>query len=328
MPNPVARAVSLWLLLVTFFGGALSAAVRKEPEVASPLYGGADPWYCEYDGAYYHCYSLGGGVGVKTASTVEGLASAPGTTVYTAPERGPYSRDYWAPELHRIGDKWYIYVAADDGDNRNHRMVVLRGEEPTGPFAMVGKLADPADRWAIDGTVLQTEGGLYFIWSGWAGETDGEQSLYIAPMSSPTEISGERVRISRPEYRWEKNGMPINEGPAVLKRDGRVYLVYSASGSWTDDYCLGMLALCGSDPLRAENWAKCPVPVFRQRETAYGPGHCSFVSSPDGKTDYIVYHANIESGTGWGGRSVRVQSFRWVLGAPVFGEPLAAEAFG
>ena len=314
--------VSLCMLLTTFFGQL--GWERKAPGegLAAPVYGGCDPWYCQYDGVYYHCYSTGNGVGVKRADSVAGLSDARGVTVYSAPEGTDWSRDYWAPELYRIDGRWYIYVAADDGENENHRMYVLSSDSPQGRYTMEGKIAAPDDRWAIDGTLLQLGDRLYFVWSGWEASSDGSQFLYIAPMDSPTHISGERVMISKPEFKWEKNGMPINEGPTALYKDGETYIVYSASGSWTDDYCLGMLRLCGDDPLKEGCWAKCPVPVFKKTETAFGPGHCSFVSSPDGATDHIVYHANRVSGTGWNGRSVRVQAFTWKNKIPVFGKPL------
>ncbi len=306
-------------------GGQLSPALiacDPEKELLSPLLGGgADPWFYQQDGKYYYCYSLGNGVGVKTSDRLANLFTAEGRRVYTAPENTAFSCNYWAPELHNIGGRWYIYVAADDGENENHRMYVLSCDSPTGDFEMEGKIAAPSDRWAIDGTVLQLEEKLWFIWSGWEGDENGRQDLYIAPMDSPTHICGERALLCKPDKKWEQNGMPINEGPEILKKNGAVYVVYSASGSWTDDYCLGMLRLCGKDPMQKENWAKCPVPVFKKTETANGPGHCSFVSSENGETDYIVYHANIESGTGWGGRSVRMQPFRWLGKTPVFGKP-------
>ena len=314
--------VSLGMLFVTLFGQLAAVLAPPEEGLAAPVYGGCDPWYCQYDGVYYHCYSTGNGVGVKRADSIEGLSSAPGVTVYTAPEGTDYSRDYWAPELYRIDGRWYIYVAADDGENANHRMYVLGCDEPQGRYTMEGKLNDPSDKWAIDGTLLRHGGNLYFVWSGWENDEDGRQNLYIAPMDSPTHISGERVRISEPVFKWEKNGMPVNEGPAALYKDNETYIVYSASGSWTDDYCLGMLRLVGNDPLREGCWAKCPVAVFQKTDTLFGPGHCSFVSSPDGETDYIVYHANAESGTGWNGRSVRVQAFTWRHNTPVFGKPI------
>ena len=314
--------IALHMACVTLNGAWFTPASETPEALLHPLCGGADPWFCQYDGTYYYCYSVGNGVGVKCASSLETLADAEGVTVYTAPGEGAFSRNYWAPELYRIDGRWYIYVAADDGENENHRMYVLSCDTPMGEYQMEGKLSATTDKWAIDGTLLQLNGALYFIWSGWEGDADGRQDLYIAPMDSPTRISGERVRISKPRYKWEKRGMPINEGPAALYDNGNTYVVFSASGSWTDDYCLGMLRLIGNDPLQAKNWAKCPVPVFKKTKTVFGPGHCSFVASPDGSEQYIVYHGNTESGTGWGGRSVRIQRISRRFGIPVFGKPV------
>lgn len=288
-------------------------------ELSMPLGGGCDPWFYEQGGKFYHCYSVGNGVGVKASDSLAELWEAPGKTVYSAPEGTDYSYDYWAPELHFIDGRWYIYVCADDGENANHRMYVLSCDTPDGDYVMEGKIADSTDRWAIDGTVLKYEGELWFIWSGWEGETDGGQNLYIAHMSSPTSIDSERVLISAPEYGWEKNGMPVNEGPAVLYHGDKVFLFYSASGSWTDDYCLGMLTLTGN-PGSKNGWVKTPLPVMKKAETAFGPGHCSFVSS--GGCDYVVYHGNTESGTGWNARSVRLQPVRYRFDMPVLGLPV------
>ena len=315
--------LSAYLLLITLLGQCLPAKQPAQDAKATlPLHGGADPWYYVHDGVYYWCHSTGNGVAVRQANSMAGLTDAESTVVYRAPAGTMWSADYWAPELHYLRGAWYIYVAADDGNNENHRMYVLRGDDPAGPFTMVGNLCDETDLWAIDGTVLEYEEELYFVWSGWEEAADGRQNLYIAHMKSPTELDTPRALLSEPTRKWEKNGMPINEGPAALYKDGAVYIVYSASGSWTDDYCLGMLRFTGGDVMNKACWAKCPVAVFTAQDTAWGPGHCSFVQTPT--EDYIVYHANTESGTGWNGRSVRAQPVRWIGRVPVFGKPLPA----
>lgn len=91
------------------------------------------------------------------------------------------------------------------------------------------------DYWAIDGTVLQYGNGkLYFIWSGWPEIDSGfPQNLYIAEMCDPLTICSRRVLIKTVDYSWERNGAELIEGPQILHNAGRVFVVYSASGSWT-----------------------------------------------------------------------------------------------
>ena len=293
--------------------------------VQNPIHdGGGDPWVVEHEGTYYYCYSTGRGVSVARAASLSELKPR-GTTVFTAPTGTMYSEEYWAPELHYINGEWYIYVAADDGNSHNHRMYVLKGtsQDPRDRFEMVGQITDPTNKWAIDGTVLELNGELYFVWSGWEGDVNVAQHIYIAHMSDPCTIDSERVMLSTPEYAWEKNGNPlINEGPAVLQHEGKTFVVYSASGSWTDEYCLGMLTLTGDDPLNPEHWKKGRTPVFRKRAgVCYGPGHCSFTTAEDGSV-WMVYHGNLVSGTGWNGRSVWIAPVTFdENGNPDFGKP-------
>ena len=146
-------------------------------------------------------------------------------------------------------------------------------------------------------------------------------------MKSAAEIDSPRVLLSKPEYEWEKRcctgKLPtINEGPAILSRDGNARLIYSASGSWSDEYCLGMLTFTGGDPLDPKAWKKHPVPVFEKTEGAYGPGHCSFTISPDGSEDWMIYHANPVSRSGWGGRRLFMQKVVWENGDPILGSPI------
>lgn len=294
---------------------------------------GNDPWVVTHEGKYYYCYSspvwFFGGVGVAEIPSLDKISTEGGSQVYTAPaEEGAdlsHSFEYWAPELHYIRGEWYIYVACDDGNNETHRMYVLKGtsQDPTDPFEYVGQVTDPTNKWAIDGTVMELDGELYFIWSGWEGDVNVAQNIYIAHMSDPCTIDSQRVCLSVPTYNWEKVGEPhVNEGPAVLQHDGKTFVVYSASGSWTDNYCLGMLTLTGDDPLNTDHWEKSTSPVFRkQTGVCYGPGHCSFTTAVDGSV-WMVYHGNLKSGTGWEGRSVWISPVTFdENGNPDFGKP-------
>ncbi len=176
---------------------------------------------------------------------------------------------------------------------------------------------------------MERNGALYFVWSGWEGTTNVQQNLYIAPMSNPYTISGERALISSPTNAWERVGRPyVNEGPEILRRNGKTFIVYSASGSWTDDYCLGMLTSSDTtNPMLAGSWTKSAGCVFSKAATAYGPGHNTFTRSADGLEDWHVYHANEVSRSGYSGRSLRAQRINWNAdGSPNFGTPAALTA--
>lgn len=288
---------------------------------------GADPWVIQRGDDYYLCQSRAGGIGVLRSQRLKDLGTGDWKEVWRPPAGTAYSKELWAPELHWLKNRWYIYVAADDGDNANHRMYVLEGTtaDPQAPFEFRGKVAATPDRWAIDGTVLQLpDDRLYFIWSGWEGTENVAQDLYIARMENPWTVVGERVRLSRPEHEWERRGRPwVNEGPQVLWNGERLFLVYSASGSWTDDYCFGQLQWTGGDPMDPKAWRKSPQPVFAKTPEVFGPGHGSFVKSRDGKEDWLVYHAAKHSGAGWN-RMILMQKFGWNPdGSPRFGTPVA-----
>jgi GH43 family beta-xylosidase len=331
-----------WFYLLLFTGLSCGDKTDNNPVVNNPpgqqettfsnplLPSGPDPWVLQRGGSYYYTHTLGNRIGLARTEAVSQLQMHPLTTIWTPPATGPYSRNIWAPELHFLAGKWYVYFAADDDQDIHHRMYVLEndGADPlAGTWVFKGKIADVTDKWAIDGTVLELDGQAYFIWSGWRGDNDpGIQQLYIARMTNPWTLAGERVLLSEPTYNWERNGQ-VNEGPQVLQNPaGRVFLVYSASGCWTDDYALGMLTLkAGGDPLLPADWTKSPAPVFRQKPEngAFGPGHNSFFKSPDGQEDWILYHANSRSGQGCGDtRNPRIQKFSWRAdGSPDFGEP-------
>lgn len=301
---------------------------------------GADPWSIYKDGYYYYTNTLGDRISIWKTKDLSKLRTAERRTVWTPPPGTMYSKQIWAPEIHFIDGKWYIYFAADDGKNENHRMYVLENSSSdplNDKWVFRGKVSDASNKWAIDGSVFEHRDQLYMVWSGWEGDANGRQDIFIAKMKNPWTIEGGRVKISEPTYDWEKHGdlndpnnpphVNVNEGPQILKHGDKIFLVYSASGCWTDFYTLGMLTTSSkSDFLDPDSWQKSPEPVFSQspENSVYAPGHNSFFKSPDGTEDWILYHANSQPGQGCGKhRSPRAQKFTWKKdGTPDFGVPV------
>ena len=297
------------------------------------LSSGPDPWVIQKDTNYYYTNTFGNRIAIYRTGKMSELNKASAVTVWSPPATGAYSKDIWAPELHFMQNKWYIYFAADDGNNASHRIYVLENssaDPQSQSWTLKGKLADPTDKWAIDASVFDYNGQSYVTWSGWEGDINGRQDIYIAKLSNPWTITGSRAMISTPVYAWEKNGAPpsVNEGPEIIRNTaGKIFLVYSASGCWSDDYALGLLTFKdGGDPLNPSDWTKSANPVFTKSSAngAFGPGHPGFFKSRDGKEDWIIYHANTYTGQGCdNNRNPRMQRFTWNAdGTPNFGEPV------
>jgi GH43 family beta-xylosidase len=301
------------------------------------LKSGPDPWVVYRDGFYYEMNTTAVNLTIRRARSVADLQQAERKIVWVPPPNTPYSAQIWAPELHFVRGKWYIYFAADSGKNETHRNWVLENASAdplAGEWVFKGQLTDKTNKWAIDPSVFEDGGRLYALWSGWPGDKNGKQDIYIAEMENPWTIKGKRVKLSAPHYRWEKVGtesppyVGVNEGPEMLKHGGKLFLVYSASGCWTDQYALGVLmANAGSNVLNPKSWKKSRHPVFTSNPEgqAYSPGHNSFFKSPDGKEDWIIYHANPAPGLGCKDqRSPRIQPFTWNTdGSPNFGQPVS-----
>lgn len=287
---------------------------------------GEDPWVVAHEDDLYYCTvdRTKRKILISKFGDLKEMAKAELIQIWPEdPLPAPQFLEIWSPELQMIDGRWYIYFALYNGQTGGERIWVLEAttNDPQGEYRCMGSLKTEPDRWAIDGSVLvMPNNEKYFIWSGWEGHVNSNQNLYIARMSNPWTLDSERVCISKPEYEWEKQGYPyVNEGPQALVRNGTVFIIYSASGSWTDHYCLGQLTYTGGDPLHPESWRKEPAPVFAKTNTIFGPGHGSFVNHKD--QDYIIYHAARSSNAGWA-RQIRIKEFGWKPdGSPDFGTP-------
>jgi len=206
-------------------------------------------------------------------------------------------------------------------------MYVLGGppasEDPhAGPWEYLGPIRNMDQRqWAIDGTVFDIDGTLYFAYSGWpldhAWDDYDEriQQLFIIRMQDPVTAASPPVMISTPDQPWEFSGEAgINEGPQWLASPDPTSnhswrgLVYSCAGSWTQDYKMATLTYLGGDPLLPTSWAKSARPLLQNAghgKGPFGPGHGNFVQVGD--ETLAVFHATDGPDDGHGNRKARMQ---------------------
>lgn len=455
------QLTSTLLTLMLTISACIPRSASKVNEYTGPTFTnpvtdtGADPWVVLHKGRYYRVFADGdSSIFITSFDRLENMRHEHVIKVWEGPKDKPYGQQTWAPEMHLLDGRWYIYFAASDGRNENHRMFALESEtdDPLSRYHFKSALTPHTDRWAIDGTILEKDGRRYFVWSGWDDFINTQQNIYIAPMENPWTLarpgfvqrieaeraqmvrtktrtaptaSGrkavnkidyddssvefkvdvpdaglflvdihyangtggpsthrlfvngnfisditypnttsyenwqtlhitsalnkgqnairlakgvsyaevdyievkpagfDRVALTTPDAPWERlgGGAFVAEGPQILSRNGKFHIVYSASGSWSDDYTLGLLSLEGPDIMDPRSWVK-KGQVFARTEHVFGPGHCSFTKSLDGKEDWIVYHAAVHQGAGWL-RNLRVQRFEWdAQNNPIFGQPV------
>jgi GH43 family beta-xylosidase len=296
----------------------------------------ADPWvYRHTDGYYYFTASVPeyDRIELRRAATIQELASAVPVVIWKKHETGIMSKHIWAPEIHYIDGKWYIYFAAARVERPfDHHIYVLETDALNpleGTWIENGQIKTKWETFSLDATTFAHNGTRYLVWAQKDPSVFGNSNLYIAAMSNPWTISGTQVEISRPTYDWETIGFWVNEGAAVLKRNGRIFITYSASA--TDfNYAMGLLTASeDSDLLDPDAWSKSAEPVFISNNDTgqYGPGHNSFTVSPDGD-DILVYHArnykDIQGDPLYDpNRHTRAQKIYWNAdGTPNFGIPV------
>ena len=300
----------------------------------------ADPFILKHsDGYYYFTASVPeyDRIELRRAKTIAELSTAQTVTVWKKPNQGPLCELIWAPEIHFINDSWYIYFAAAPSreikdDLFQHRMYAI-SSSATNPlddkWTLEGEVKTGIDSFCLDATTFTHKDVLYYVWAQKEQNIPGNSNLYIAPMQNPTQLASDPVRISIPEFDWETIGFSVNEGPAVIIRNQRVFISYSASAT-DENYCMGLLyADEDSDLLDPSSWTKSPEPIFStcDARSIYGPGHNSFTVSEDGKFDMLVYHAHtyteIKGDPLWDpNRHTYVKTISWDEdGLPVFGTP-------
>ena len=297
----------------------------------------ADPYvYRHMDGKYYFTASVPSydRIVLRCSGTLAGLAEAEEKVLWTCHEKGPQSKHIWAPELHQVFGKWYIYYAGGEVDHpwkiRPYVLECKGGDPMEGPWVELGKMKAHRDdkfsfrSFSLDATVFQCNGTFYYVWAQKVGVGKQVSNLYIARMKDGHTLDTVQVMLTTPDYDWERYGFWVNEGPSVIKRNGRVYLTYSASDTGVN-YCMGMLTADeDADLLDPLSWKKERWPVLKTdwEKGVYGPGHNSFTKDEDGN-DILVFHARTEAEIEGNplynpNRHAMLQPIRWTEQKPIF----------
>ena len=316
------------------------------PEYDNPfIESKADPWITKGDDGYYYftaSYPMNGGgdsngysrVTLRRAKTIKGLQTAEEVSIWNWSAAEGVYRYIWAPEIHQINGRWYVFFTGSVEKNnafgiRPHILVCKEGGNPMDPASwsvqrMEASSGDALSftNFSLDMTHFEAGGQHYVIWA----QSVGNSSLLIATIDpdEPWKLTSEPQVLTVPEYAWERIRFNVDEGPSVLKRDGKVYMCFSAAGTGAE-YCIGMMTADeNADLLDLDNWTKTPYPVLNSADVTgeYGPGHNSFTTDEYGN-DIFVYHARSTTTVNGDplydpGRHARIKTVHWAAdGTPI-----------
>lgn len=268
----------------------------------------ADPYVIKAEsGKYYFTASVPAydSIVLRCSDSLYELDKAGEVEVWHKHEKGPISMHIWAPEIHFLFGKWYIYYAGSDVDDiwaLRPYVLECTGDDPmTDPWVEKGMMKCHEDdefsfrAFSLDGTVFESNGVWYYIWAEKVGVGKQISNLYIGRLKNAYTLDSVQVLLTTPDYDWERHGFWVNEGPGVLKKDGKIFVTFSASDTGIH-YCIGLLSANeGDDLLDPLFWKKNRYPVLESSEKhgVYGPGHNSFTVDENGNT-IMVYHARTE----------------------------------
>lgn len=191
---------------------------------------------------------------------------------------------FWAPEVYEIDGQYYMFFSVQE------HMAIAVSDSPEGPFVQ----DDPSvlrDQKSIDHHLFVDD--------------DGTRYLYFANFKDGLEIWGAELRddfssikeetltkIMEPSQNWEKSEKEpvgrVNEGPYILKKDGKYYMTYSANHYASPDYGIGIAF--ADEPLG--EWTKSEQnPLIQNPDDLVGTGHNSLFRDTEGKL-HIVYHTH------------------------------------
>ncbi len=276
---------------------------RADPYITK----GSDGFY--YFTASYPMYSKNDPEGydriiLRRAKSISELATAEEKVIWHEKESDTAFRFIWAPEIHEINGKWYVLFAASGSENNvwdiDCHIISCNGNDPyndrwtdTGKFEAVESDDFSFRGFSLDMTHFECRGKHYVAWA----QNGGNSNVYLATVNpdEPWKTTCPAVLLTKPEYDWERVNIPVNEGPAAMIHEGKIFLTFSASATGPE-YCLGLMyADENADLTDIKNWTKLENPILTSDDLIgeFGPGHNSFVKDENG--DWIfVYHSRDE----------------------------------
>ena len=277
-----------------------------------------DPQILLYEGTYY-CYATSHNEGFLVWQSDDLIHWSEPQMCFRAIDFWGKSH-FWAPEVVYHKGKFVMHYTAMSRELNSLRLGVAVAEHPCGPFRDVhNRPMFDLGYATIDGSVLVCEEGNFLYYSRDCSENyvDGiktSQTWCMRLNDDLTETVGAPMLMTTPTEEYEQRSMNMdpphlwNEGPCVIKREGKYLMNYSTNFYASNDYAI-CLATADS-PLGP--WMKSENnPVLCCRWELFGAGHNAFFTGKDGEL-YTSFHIQTNPDRPSGNRRTVIGRVRFV----------------
>jgi arabinan endo-1,5-alpha-L-arabinosidase len=266
-------------------------------------------------GEYYYCFGTTGGERLPdgrifTVWRSHNLTQWEPLGGALVPPSNDTRYQYWAPEIAENNGKYYLYYAMGGVEPEHFVLRVGISDQPQGPFTDSGVILTDCEsnRFTIDPYPFRDDDGQWYLFYAvdFPYESPGLHAgtgIVADRLINMTRLAGERRVIVRAAHDWtlfEANrrmdifNQTFNwhtiEGPCVVKHDGKYYCFYSGANWQTPRY--GVDYVVADKPLGPYAGAGDHARVLHGVPgQVIGPGGNAIATGPDGKTQYIIYHA-------------------------------------
>ena len=302
----------LWLFLVSACGRAQSGATYTNPVGDEPVRMG-DPFVLQHGPKYYLFGTTSSSEGFRYYTSTDLVHWQPGGWAYQKTGTSWADSLFWAPEVKFHRGKFYMTYSGRVRGVKPTRMLIALAvsDHPEGPYVDLRAPWFDAGYSAIDGHIFVDSDGtpyLYFSRNGGQVGYSYGANYGVALSRDLLKLAGEPVKLTEADQPWERINWSwnrCNEGPTVLKHNGRYYMTYSANNTGAPGYGVGYAV--ADKPLGP--WVKSernPVLASNLEIGVSSPGHNSITVSPDGKEMFMVYHAHADPVNTRGARVVYI----------------------
>lgn len=218
-------------------------------------------------------------------------------------------KHFWAPAVIYLNGVFYMYYSAvplDSEDDHDEHLMLATATRPEGPFHWKKTFFR---EFSIDAHPLFWHGRMYLLYAvnNWVGTDDtvAGTCILLDELTAPDTLAGNPKPVvlpSLPQEIFAKNRFGDGrdwftiEGAAVLTREDRMWLMYSANCFLHEDYFVGTAVAEAKAALMEMDFQKYPSPyrwdpLLKRSASTEGTGHNTVTKAPNLVDDWIVYHA-------------------------------------